>query len=304
MGRSKSTTTVGRSHVTPCKHFLLDKLLGQEAGVMAHGVQSLDGCKRAFWLDLTAGNGEPMNIEKPDPLTCGSAIFARHAQYVVDKSNGVLKQLEIHASEQNKKTYLELNNNMKNLWWPLYPQAEKFTHLHHSKAEELNLPEFRNTDAVFMYNDPNLIAHWSLAPNIINNMTTYTRTLTTLGCNVGGYKREIAKNPELADKWRNNIEKLLTMQRHPAVLLAVGDMSQWAYLITTPKNWVAKTMKTCQSAWDDARKSSPEFRQLIKNKKPRIVSTEDPQKFDNLLDELLLTKEQAVAKGFIQEELF
>jgi len=304
MGRSKSTTTVGRSSVTPCKHFLLHKLLGQEAGVMAHGVQQLDGCERAFWLDLTAGNGEPMNIEKPDPLTCGSAIFAYHAQYLANESNGVLRELEVHASEQNKKTYLQLTNNMEKLWWPLYPRAKEFTNLHHSKAEELNLPEFRNTDAVFMYNDPNLIAHWSLAPNIINNMTMYTRTLTTLGCNVGGYKREIAKNPELADKWRNNIEKLLTMQRHPAVLLAVGDMSQWAYLITTPKNWVGSTMKTCESAWDDARKKSPEFRELIKNKRPRIVSTEEPQKFDNLLDELLLTKDQAIEKGLIQEELF
>lgn len=279
---------VGKSGVTPCKHFLLDKLLSQEAGVYSNGIP-WDSVS-AVWIDMTAGDGAPTRVEKPE-LSCSPGIFSKHTSFVVNRK----KPLKVYLCEKNKKTFSDLALTMEGRWWAhdVFPESKLCTQLikGDSSTYFLDVPY---ESSCFIYNDPNSITQWSYTEDLLKSLPKYTRTLNTLGCNVAGVKRGLAENPEMSDLWRNNINELLRHQRHPAVLMAVGNASQWAYLITTPEQWIEDTKKLCVKAWEHTYKTSEEFRKQVGKKRPRVFSTleEDIDRFNLLLDELLMTKEQ------------
>lgn len=277
---------VGKSGVTPCKHFLLDKLLGQEAGVYGRGIPA--DSLSAVWVDMTAGDGAPTRVEKPE-LSCSPGIFSKHASYVLKCK----KPLKVFLCEKNKKTFSDLTLIMNGRWWAhdVYPESKTCMQLIGDDSSDYFL-DVPFDSSCFIYNDPNSITQWSYTEELLKSLPKYTRTLNTLGCNVAGVKRELAKNPEMSKLWRDNIHQLLNYQRHPAVLMAVGNASQWAYLITTPEQWIEDTKKLCIKAWEYTYKISEEFRKQVGKKRPRVFSTFEKDNFNFLLDELLMTKEQ------------
>ena len=279
--------TVGKSGVTPCKHFLLDRLLGQEAGV--YGTGRLPICDSAVWVDLTAGDGQPTRVEKPEN-SCSAGIFTKHASFVVERK----KPLEVCLFEINKITHDKLKSNLRNKWFDKYPNARSVVTAVNQDSSKIYLNVSRST-ACFLYNDPNSIDDWAFTEKFLESTPPFTRTLTTMGCNVGGLKRVLSDSPERSDVWRKNIEMLFMLQRHELILFAVGDASQWAYLISTPDSWLEDTVDLCKKAHS---------LQTHTKRAPRIVTTKKPREFDALLDELLMTKEQLLQKNLIQPELF
>ena len=278
--------TVGKSGVTPTKHFLLDRLLGQEAGV--YGTGRLPWCDKAVWVDLTAGDGEPTNPQQPEK-SCSAGIFTKHASFVSTNK----KPLEVALFEINTNTHSRLKLNLETVWFRKYPEAQNVIQTFNENSALLTLNECDEA-ACFLYNDPNSIDDWAFTPDLLKSAPPFTRTLTTMGCNVGGLKRVLSDSPERSDKWRENIEMLFMLQKYELVLLAVGDASQWAYLITTPDKWLNKTVELCKKAHNFQTKTKRE---------PRVITTKEPKEFDLLLDELLMTKEQLLQKNLIQQEL-
>lgn len=278
--------TVGKSGVTPTKHFLLDRLLGQEAGVYAKG--GLPWCDKAVWVDLTAGDGQPTRQQKPEN-SCSAGIFTKHASFVATKE----KPLEVGFFEKNTNTHAKLTENLNSTWFPKYPAAQNVVQTFNVDSALFTLSVSDST-ACFLVNDPNSIDDWAFTADLLRSAPPFTRTLTTMGCNVGGLKRVLIDSPELSNKWRDNIEMLYLLQRHELILFAVGDASQWAYLISTPDKWLEQTVELCNKAHS---------LQTQTKRAPRVVSTKEPNKFDSLLDELLMTKEQLLQRDLIQKEL-
>ena len=280
--------TVGKSGVTPTKHFLLNSLLGQEAGTYAGG-HLQRWCDSALWIDLTAGDGEPTRTGKKPENSCSAGIFTKHANHVAKHK----KPLSVHLIEVNESTYDKLNVSLQNRWLKEFPDARDIVKTKNEDSSRICL-NVSNSTACFLNNDPNSIDDWAFTPDLLESAPPFTRTLTTMGCNVGGLKRVLIKSPELSDKWRKNIEMLFALQRHELILFAVGDASQWAYLISTPDKWLEETVKLCIK--------SHKFQTQAK-REPRVVTTKEPKKFDLLLDELLMTQKQLEEKNFIQTEL-
>jgi len=282
MGRAK----VGQSGVTPCKHFLLNALLGQEAGVIGRG--NLPQCDSAYWVDLTAGDGAATQVAEPEK-SCSPAIFARHCAFVAKHG----KPVQAHLYERASTNYSKLVDALDTVWLEQYPDAKGSLFTHNVDSSNLQL-DLGSRTACFLYNDPNSIDDWAFTREFLTSAPPYTRTLTTMGCNVGGLKRVLSDSPERSDLWRGNVEMLFQLQRHNLVLFAVGDASQWAYLISTPDVWLDDAVKLCHKAHRFQTQTA---------RAPRVVTSLQVKEFDSLLDELMMTKTQLLERGLIQQEL-
>ena len=245
-------------------------------------------CDNALWIDLTAGDGEPTKIEKPEN-SCSAGIFAKHASFVVEKE----KPLSVQLFEVNPHTHDKLYLNIHGRWFEQFPNTRSAINTINDDSSKYKL-KVSDSTACFLYNDPNSIDDWAFTKSFLDSTPPFTRTLTTMGCNVGGLKRVLSDSPERSDKWRENIETLFMLQRHELVLLAVGDASQWAYLISTPDKWLEQTVELCKKAHS--------FQTQTK-REPRVITTKEPKKFDLLLDELLMTQKQLEERNLIQTEL-
>ena len=82
---------VGKSGITPCKHFLLNRLLGREMGVLSRGMPPVS---EVLLYDLTAGDAVPyIPAEQSELLPqaafrdgCSPGIFLRHADWLVQRN--------------------------------------------------------------------------------------------------------------------------------------------------------------------------------------------------------------------------
>jgi len=157
MGRAK----VGQSGVTPCKHFLLNALLGQEAGVIGRG--NLPQCDSAYWVDLTAGDGAATQVAEPEK-SCSPAIFARHCAFVAKHG----KPIQAHLYERASTNYSKLVDALDTVWLEQYPDAKGSLFTHNVDSSNLQL-DLGSRTACFLYNDPNSIDDWAFTREFLTS---------------------------------------------------------------------------------------------------------------------------------------
>lgn len=260
----------GKSQVTPCKHDLLNKLLGREAGVLTR----LANVKRAFWYDLTAGDGVPVSgtpqkqmssdlldgiVHNSQPFArgCSPGIMMHHAKFFGTRSQ---KPLIINGFEIQPETWVRLQANLRRElgregWHqtddetPCWKTGCALAQYHCADAKTtIPQPEARLSDsAVFIYNDPNSITQWCLTEEFISLCPKFTTSLSTLGCNANGLKRAPR---ETREQWFERTELIASALQpwHDLCLFSVGNADQWAYLISAPKEWRKQITADCSKA--------------------------------------------------------
>jgi hypothetical protein len=253
---------VGRSDSrTPGKHHLLNRILGREAGAMAHTNILVDP-----WvvIDLCAGDGRPDDASG----TCSPTIIAKHASYRRDR-NG---QVKVVLIERTKATHDALRENVE-------PHADT-TILQADAREPWIVPTlWRENSPVFIHNDPNNINDFALSDNLVRRLPAFTTTLSTLGCNVGGLKR---LDPAERQLWFDHARRVIQLmpRHHDGLMIALnGDDAQWAYLLTGPSKWRTQYE-------EDVNKAFARW--------PKGVTCkwfkDDPGGFDKMCSELFLTR--------------
>lgn len=287
---------VGKSGITPCKHFLLNRLLGREMGVLSRGMPPVS---EVLLYDLTAGDGVPyIPAEQVELLPqaafrdgCSPGIFLRHADWLVQRNR---LPVQLTGCEKQAITHSELLKNTGR-WLAANDWTEMSRGVHskghgevrylHANSQDLQPPLINRDAACFIYNDPNHIEDWSLTPEFVRNCPKFTTSLSTLGCNVGGLKRiDEGKRRE----WFMRVEVLcesLLQSWHDACLFSVGGADQWAYLITAPAKWRDEITAECLQA---ARKLEKKI-----TAPPQVVwRKQDPAAFYQLQRFLFLTREE------------
>lgn len=293
---------VGKSGVTPCKHLLLNRMIGQVCGVLSTGSLPVNG---ATFYDLTAGDGVPRTPAQgnlpldshnlgPFDQHCLPGIYLRHLNAWAARRHA--QPIRLVMSEMQPSTFSSLRANsasylLANGWDEvendLWRKGSATVQFRRCMAQEVPPPGIASNQATHVYADPNLIQDWALAPEFIAGCPPFTTSITTLGCNVGGSKR-LPYEERL--KWYdrvNQVTEAIVKSWHDACLLSVGGASQWAYLITAPSKWRDKTTETCLRA----------ARQIEgRNAKPQIAwMNTDPSGYARLLDVLFLTKKELEA---------
>lgn len=298
--------TVGKSTVTPCKHDLLNKILGREAGVLTR----LPAVANAFWFDLTAGDGvpasgashgsqepnllaDPVHDFRPFSKGCSPGIMLHHAGLLGAKS--IRFRLSLNGFEIQSETYVRLLSNLQRelaaTGWDrdadsmsMWSKGSVQAHYLCADAREHQPPAeaMLSDSVVFIYNDPNSIADWCLTPEFIQACPRLTTSLSTLGCNANGLKR---LPREKREEWFKRTELIAGALQpwHDLCLYSVGNADQWAYLISAPKKWSAGITEDCKKAHQKSGISkSPEIAWL----------RQDESAFRQLEEKLFLTKRE------------
>lgn len=228
-------STVGKSGVTPVKHDFLRRILGRHAGVLGACPDLPD----EVWLDLTAGDGVPYETRTWEQ-GCSPGIFislARSEPLLSGEKR--LPRVHVHLRERAGSTYSSLVQCLVDR--NCDPQVVSSSH---GEAGVLDLSQFglsRTADkSLFIYNDPNVVSGFALTKELLAQCPYLTCTLSTLGCNVGGFKRIEKEARE--SLWCDKISEVQRVIRphHDALLCCLGDASQWAYLVTCPRKWTDK----------------------------------------------------------------
>ena len=288
----------GKSGITPCKHFLLKRLLGREVGVLSRGMPPV---REALFYDMTAGDGVPyvsaehqsQEIDRSQQFTegCSPGIFLQHTQWLVARTN---RPVMLTGCEKQAVTHAELVRNTGD-WLQAsgWQQLDRGVHTYgnsmarylHANAQDTQPPGINRDASCFIYNDPNHIEDWSLTAQFLQGCPKFTTSLSTLGCNVGGLKRiEEDKRRE----WFMRVEVLceaLLQRWHDACLFSVGGADQWAYLITAPVKWRDEITSECLQAASKLEKKITTPPQVVWRKN-------DPAGFYQLQRFLFLTKDE------------
>lgn len=263
---------VGKSGVTPCKHDLLNKLLGREVGSLTANKL---GIHDYMIIDLTAGDGVPY-VGKEFKQGCSPGIILHHAKYAASKTSACPYVLLL---EKQETTHFDLISN-------LGQQSDIVSDLSINvlcaDSKFYGFLELRNADAAFIYNDPNHIEDWCLTPHILASAPKFTTSLSTLGCNVGGMKRLDLDKRELWFDRINMVTSSIVQPWHDACLLSVGGADQWAYLVTAPTKWRDQITSDCLAAASkmEGREADPQIAWF----------KQDPAAFLALQQYLFLTK--------------
>ena len=262
---------VGKSGVTPCKHDLLNKLLGREVGTLKANKL---GIGDYLIVDLTAGDGVPYT-GKEFRKGCSPGIILHHAEYLATQTH---VQANVLLLEKQEATYLELVANIKS-----QPDlnCDVLLNVFCRDSKSWGFSESL-TDAAFLYNDPNHIEDWCLTPKMLASAPKFTTSLSTLGCNVGGMKRLDLDKRELWFDRINMVTSSIVQSWHDACLLSVGGADQWAYLVTAPTKWRDQITSDCLAAASkmEGREADPQIAWF----------KQDPAAFLALQQYLFLTK--------------
>ena len=286
---------VGKSGVTPCKHFLLNKLLGREIGVLSR-TSKFDTYSV---LDLTAGDGQTAVGEFTK--SCSPGIVLKHLNWLASKEKSIL--VKYAAIEKQPQTFASLVENCEAYLgsaWERFDANELSYSARHKDIEvkivncnsnEIVLPASlgANGSALFVYNDPNHIEDWCLTRRLLDSAPDFTTSLSTLGCNVSGLKRIDLDRRELWYERVDMVTSCLVQPWHDACLLSVGGADQWAYLITAPEKWRDQITIECLRA-------AKEIKGRVAD--PQVAwYKKDHSSFKRIQDYLFLTKkEREVAK--------
>ena len=289
---------VGKSGVTPCKHFLLNRLLGREVGVLSRGMPPV---REALFYDMTAGDGVPyiaaeQQLLETDPAQqfvegCSPGIFLRHTQWLVNRTT---RPVLLTSCEKQAITHAQLVRNTSD-WldtagWQqvergVYRSGFAMARYLHANSQDMRPPGINRDASCFIYNDPNHIEQWSLTPQFAQGCPKFTTSLSTLGCNVGGLKRI---DEEKRREWFIRVEILcdgLLQDWHDACLFSIGGADQWAYLITAPAKWREEITYECLKAAEKLEKQVTAPPQVIWRK-------QSPADFYQLQRFLFLTKDE------------
>ena len=262
---------VGKSGVTPCKHDLLNKLLGREVGTLKANKL---GIGDYLIVDLTAGDGVPYT-GKEFRKGCSPGIILHHAGYLATQT---YVQANVLLLEKQEATFLELVANIKS-----QPDlnCDVLLNVFCRDSKSWGFSESL-TDAAFLYNDPNHIEDWCLTPKMLASAPKFTTSLSTLGCNVGGMKRLDLDKRELWFDRINMVTSSIVQSWHDACLLSVGGADQWAYLVTAPTKWRDQITSDCLAAASkmEGREADPQIAWF----------KQDPAAFLALQQYLFLTK--------------
>jgi hypothetical protein len=286
---------VGRSHRTPAKHDLMWTLVGQEIGV-ANVHRDID---RLVIIDLTSGDGIP-SVNDAAMLIPWTNGWAKNCSPGISAWHGrnSKKPLEIILHEIAPNTFLTLVQRLKvelatigyelsspNLWRRGNTVRLLASNMSGSMVD-LDSLRINNRTSVLVLNDPNTVHSWAMRPTLareINQRTPWFRSISTMGCNVGGLKQLSAED---RSRWYDQIDQLRNfLQNHHDLFLAKidNDASQWAYLIETSAkdNWKYSLEKHAEAAF---------------GKHGFTLTTAwlkfDRIKFDHLLDVLFKTRKE------------
>lgn len=253
---------VGVSDRTPGKHKALNKLLGKVAGTA-----STPGFKRTFGnrgfhiIDCTAGDGQSSDFsEHTSP-----GIIEKHATWM--EARGINVNVCLFERSEQNCALLKTKSN-----YPIY------------NMDAADMPKvWRQTDVLFVVNDPNTVADWRM-PEALRSAPELTTVFSTLGCNVGGLKRLPRSERET---WFHHMEAQVgLLQRwHDAILVTLDrDAAQWAYLVNAPKKWRKHVTDMFESAFKGSK--YPLKHAWLKS---------DPDNFAALRDYLFLTERERSA---------
>lgn len=230
---------VGRSRITPHKHAILDSFLGAEGRLLS--TRPYDGVRRCRWYDLDAGDGGSGGLDWR--RNSSPALMAYRAlQMPTD--------VEVRLTEINRPTYTALIKNYEtNLAAMDYQRVGESEWTYHDRHHGVRLlldnadgrdcvaDDIDETDAVLIFHDPNSPYQWTLSPSLLSKVKTRAwcfRSLTTLGCNVGGGQRG---NLDERLMWFDRIvdQQQVLPVSHDLLLVAVDrDDSKWGYLLCEP----------------------------------------------------------------------
>ena len=221
--KNDAQSTVGKSHRTPFKHFVLDKTLGSWAGRIAPGyIKFIWGDMHI--VDLCAGDGEPGEHGLSSPQ-----IIDKHASWSVNemRRRGSRSRVHVTLIEKNAHTCDKLKSNIS---------ATGFYNLNvvNGDAREFTLEVGSKNEAAFINADPNNIKQMPLAEPLVDSFPKLTTMTLTLGCNVGGVKR---RPREEREEWFEYVRMCAGKMRsyHDAIICrVVRDDAQWAYLSIIP----------------------------------------------------------------------
>lgn len=235
---------VGKSGVTPCKHDLLNKLLGREAGTLLSNPLRINSYAI---VDLTAGDGVPYG--QHFTKGCSPGIILNHAKYIALKTASKATVVYI---EKQPETHRELVANLRQAWDSMLQGQGPSKGGLNAEIACMDAKSYRfppgMADAAFLYNDPNHIEDWCLEAEALATAPRFTTSLSTLGCNVGGMKRLDLDRRELWFDRINMVTSSIVQPWHDACLFSVGGADQWAYLITAPKAWTDRITQDCLAA--------------------------------------------------------
>lgn len=259
--------TVGKSHRTPFKHFVLNCTLGAWTGRIATGrVKFIWGDMHI--ADLCAGDGVPGEHGLSSPQ-----IIHKHATWAASRlRSGVVRSTLI---EIDRNTHSQLTENLS--LTPANYRREVLL----GDAREFRLAAGKN-EAAFINADPNCVDNMPLAEELVATFPRMTTMTLTLGCNVGGIRR---LGRDKRAKWYEYVEICTRrMQKcHDAILCSVvRDASKWAYLSIIPKVDTRTYMPKL------FREGGKEFRHGVALASFR----EDGEQFERMIDELFLTNEE------------
>lgn len=278
-----SKVDVGKSKRTPAKHALLTALYGREVG----SADRNRDIGELLWLDLTAGDGLPSEIDREWHRSCSPGILAYLARYP-HRTTGrpqARKPTRVVLYERQVRTFEVLLGNLAvrlpefdyvqtaDATWTCGPVALTAINADGATATA-NLPTIRNTTAVMVSNDPNAIVDWAMPPGMpdaIRGRTPWSLGVSTMGCNPAGLKR---LDPEIRDGWYDHVgSQVAGLRNHHDLFLAAieRDDAQWAYLVAAPQCWrvdteacaaksFASNGMTLRSAW--LRTSPVTFREI------------------------------------------
>lgn len=244
---------VGRSGRTPAKHALVSAVFGREVGVVAKSQKHL-GIRRHRWFDLNAGDAA--RGEEAWTRQCSIGIMADHARQA-------RPPVDIETREIDRRIFGRLVANLMielpELGYRQIGEAA-WTYQDHVTLRAINessleasAADVRSSDAVLVFHDPNSILSWAMRPTFVNEIVARgpwcVRTITTLGCNVGGGKRT---PPEERAAWYELVApQCRALPPHRDLMIADidGDSSQWAYLICEAEKWRGDAEREVRSAF-------------------------------------------------------
>lgn len=217
-------SSVGKSHRTPFKHWVLDKTLGSIAGRVGKGkVRFIFGDFHV--VDLCAGDGEPGEHGMSSP-----EIIAKHCRWVQAefKNRGQWNKAKATLIEKSPHTFEKLSKKEEALG------SGYSLELILGDARDYRVSATKN-QSLFINADPNHIKDMPLADGLVESFPQFTTMTLTLGCNVGGIKR---RPIEERAKWFEYVDMCCNRMKtyHDAVLCTVkNDGSRWAYMSVIPK---------------------------------------------------------------------
>lgn len=231
--------TVGRSERTPAKHALMDKLIGQECGV-GSAKAAIDKC---VIIDLTAGDGA--SYSNGDWFRhCSPGLIAYHAclsrvpveGYLYEVKPATFGVLAENLNIQLPKLGYRLDavDGSEIVW--ICDRNKSRLLVRNASGSAADTSMIRSGVSVLVTNDPNSVNDWAMRSTFAREIRIRSRlfrSISTMGCNVGGLKRLELKDRQL---WYDHIGRLVeALDHHHDLYIAAidGDSAQWAYLVET-----------------------------------------------------------------------